>query len=105
MWIVQCGANRFLLNWIEQIAEGLIYMKIRPSFHLKATVMEMSVALLGCDTTKSKSKQSTRVAKDLVLRASQVIPVYLRELDVEGDRCAVHEIGTLAKTTHLEIPN
>src|SRR2546426_11582519 len=63
-------------------------MKIRSSFLLKALLAGMSVALLGCDTTKSKSKQLARVAKDwsLVIRASQVIPVYpLTEDIVPGD--------------------
>ena len=44
--------------------------------------------LVGCDTTRSKSKQLARVAKDwsLVVRASQVIPVYpLTEDILPGD--------------------
>lgn len=44
--------------------------------------------LVGCDTTRAKSKQLARVAKDwsLVIRASQVIPVYpLTEDLLPGD--------------------
>ncbi|MDB6111071.1 MAG: hypothetical protein JWR69_2821 [Pedosphaera sp.] len=46
------------------------------------------VPLLGCDTTRAKSRQLARVAKDwsLVVRASQVIPVYpLTEDILPGD--------------------
>jgi len=46
------------------------------------------LGLAGCNTTKSKGKQTARVAKDwsLVIRASQIIPVYpLTEDLLPGD--------------------
>jgi hypothetical protein len=46
------------------------------------------LACVGCDTTKSKSRQLARVAKDwsLLVRASQVLPVYPLTEDIQpGD--------------------
>ena len=51
-------------------------------------IVVLTLLATGCDTTKSKSKQLARVAKDwsLVIRASQVIPVYpLTEDLLPGD--------------------
>lgn len=53
----------------------------------------VTLALTGCDTTKAKSAQLARVAKDwcLTVRASQVLPVYPLSEDVQpGDVFLVH---------------
>ena len=63
-------------------------MKNRSSLLLQVLVLGLSVVLVGCDSTKAKSRQLARVAKDwsLVVRASQVIPVYpLTEDILPGD--------------------
>src|SRR5439155_17482150 len=58
-----------------------------PSY-IPLLVALVCLGLAGCDTAKSKSKQTARVAKDwsLVIRASQIIPVYpLTEDLLPGD--------------------
>src|SRR5438128_5751020 len=61
---------------------------MRKPFFIPLIVVVACLELAGCETTKSKSKQMARVAKDwsLVIRASQIIPVYpLTEDLLPGD--------------------
>jgi len=61
---------------------------MRKPFFIPIIVVVACLGLAGCDTTKSKSKEIARVAKDwsLVIRGSQVIPVYpLTEDLLPGD--------------------
>lgn len=66
-------------------------MNAKPESHLLqvlAACFFLAVTQSGCDTTKAKGKKLARVAKDwsLVVRASQVIPVYpLTEDILPGD--------------------
>ena len=61
---------------------------MRTLSYIPLLVALVCLGLAGCDTAKSKSKQTARVAKDwsLVIRASQIIPVYpLTEDLLPGD--------------------